>query len=266
MSKLPKMYIYTDTFLADTQDLSDTEFGCYCRLLMFHWGKNCQGLPSDLQKLKRITHSTEETLKSVLDEFFYLENDRYFNKKQQKEFIEAIEYANKQSENGRKGAEMRWGYSDPNGDPISDANGDPNGETITTNTNTNTNTISNNNNIYPLSEDKNNSSFINGSAGNKKQRTLTKYSDDFEELWKTLSIENKVRSSKPNSFKSYKSLVKEDQELVLKNWPRYQSEQAKGNGNFAKALERYIRNETFRVSSSDEERIYQPIPEVVNHD
>ena len=254
MSKLPKMYIYTDTFLADTQDLSDTEFGCYCRLLMFHWGKNCQGLPSDLQKLKRITHSTEETLKSVLDEFFYLENDRYFNKKQQKEFIEAIEYANKQSENGRKGAEMRWGYSDPNGDPISDANGDPNGETITTNTNTNTNTITNNN-IYPLSEDENNSSFINGSAANKKQRTLTKYSDDFEELWKILSTENKVRSSKPNSFKLYKALVKEDKELVLANWPTYQAESIKDNGNYAKALERYIKHETFRVSTK-EEKVY----------
>ena len=75
MSKLPKMYIYADTFLADTQDLSDTEFGCYCRLLMFNWGKNCNGLPSDIEKLKRITHSLESVLKGSLEEFFYLEED-----------------------------------------------------------------------------------------------------------------------------------------------------------------------------------------------
>ena len=252
MSKLPKMYIYTDTFLADTQDLSDTEFGCYCRLLMFHWGKNCQGLPNDLNKLKRITHSSDETIKTILDEFFYLDNDKYFNKKQQKEFMEAMEYANKQSLNGRKGAEMRWGYGDTNGDANGGAYGDANGETIATNTNTNTNT----NNIYPLSEDENNSSFINGSAANKKQRTLTKYSDDFEELWKVLSTENKVRSSKPNSFKLYKALEKEDKELVLKNWPTYQTESIKDNGNYAKALERYIKHETFKVSPK-EEKVYK---------
>ncbi len=65
-----------------------------------------------------------------------MEEDKYFNKKQQKEFQEAMEYANKQAENGRRGAEVRWGgYSNPNGD----ANGNPNGETITTNPNTNTN-------------------------------------------------------------------------------------------------------------------------------
>ena len=250
MSKLPKMYIYTDTFLADTQDLSDTEFGCYCRLLMFHWGKNCQGLPNDLNKLKRITHSSDETIKTILDEFFYLDNDKYFNKKQQKEFMEAMEYANKQSLNGRKGAEMRWGYGDPNGDANGGAYGDANGETIATNTNTN------NNNIYPLSEDENNSSFINGSAANKKQRTLTKYSDEFEELWKVLSTENKVRSSKPNSFKLYKALEKEDKELVLKNWPTYQTESIKDNGNYAKALERYIKHETFKVSPK-EEKVYK---------
>ena len=256
MSRLPKMYIYTDTFLADTQDLSDTEFGCYCRLLMFHWGKNCQGLPSDLNKLKRITHSSEEVIKTILSEFFYLEEDKYFNKKQQKEFQEAMEYANKQAENGRRGAEVRWGgYSNPNGD----ANGNPNGETITTNTNTNTNTntISNNSNIYPLSEDEKDNNINKGNGVIKKQRTITNYSDDFEDLWKSLSIENRTRSNKPSSFKLYKSLCKEDQELVRKNWKGYQIEQAKENGNFAKALERYIRAETFRISSNQEEREYK---------
>ncbi len=245
------MYIYTDTFLADTQDLSDTEFGCYCRLLMFHWGKNCQGLPSDINKLKRITHSSEEVIKTILSEFFYKEEDKYFNKKQQKEFQEAMEYANKQAENGRRGAEVRWGgYSNPNGD----ANGNPNGETITTNTNTNTNT--NTTNIYPLSEDEKEQSLNSGKGTNKKQRTLTKYTDEFEELWNTLSIENKVRSNKPNSFKIYKLLSKEDKILVRQNWPNYQSDQVKDNGNYAKALERYIKAETFRISTT-EEKVYK---------
>ena len=101
---------------------------------------------------------------------------------------------------------------------------------------------------------------------NKKKRSTPNYSDDFEELWTTLSTENKTRSSKPNSFKAYQSLPKEDKHLVRKNWKDYQSEQAKENGNFAKALERYIKAETFRVSSNQEERIYKPIPEVVNND
>jgi len=44
---------------------------------------------------------------------------------------------------------------------------------------------------------------------------------------------------------------------VRRNWKGYQSEQAKENGNFAKALERYIRAETFRISSNQEEKEYK---------
>ena len=55
----------------------------------------------------------------------------------------------------------------------------------------------------------------------------------------------------------YKALCKDDQELVRKNWKGYQSDQAKENGNFAKALERYIRAETFRISSNQEEKEYK---------
>lgn len=147
MSKLPKMYIYADTFLADTQDLSDTEFGCYCRLLMFNWGKNCNGLPSDIEKLKRITHSLESVLKGILEEFFYLEEDKYHNKKQLSEYNKAVEFQELQSEKGRLGAEKRWnstGISTGNGT----GNGKGNDRTIATNTITSTNTITNNNTIY----------------------------------------------------------------------------------------------------------------------
>jgi len=250
--RLPKMYIYADTFLADTQHLSDTEMGCYCRLLFFNWKKNCTGLPNDMERLIRITHSEKEIILTILDEFFYIEDNKYHNKKLLEEFNQAMDFQEKQSANGRKGALARWNNGEANSSANGDPNSDANGESITTNTNTITNT-NNNKYIYPLSED-DSKSVVSNSGSSKKQSTSTAYTDDFEKLWKSLSKENKIRSSKPSAFKIYSNLSAEDKELVKKHWTVYQEQQSRENGNFAKALERYLRHQTFKLAEEPEEK------------
>ena len=220
MSKLPKMFIYSDTFLADTQDLSDSEFGCYCRLLMFNWGKNCEGLPTDVKRLQRITHSSEETIKTILKEQFYLEKDKYQNKKQLSEFNKAVDFQDKLSESGKLGAMKRWGgYSDPINPP--------NSELMPTNTITNTNTNTKTKNIY---------------------------SQKFEDFWKEFVLDkNDNRSTKLDSFKGWKKLSDEEQSTLGRKFLIYKQQK----GNFFKALERFISKKIYLEISLEKNNVIE---------
>lgn len=235
------MWFFCDDWIADTRGMTPQQRGIFIDLLCYSHGK---GLPNDIDELCRMVINyvpdlakmeelRGDLIKVIKDKYTLIDN-KYVNLRQKEEFDKGLELSTKRSKARKKNFDSVLLQQNPN-----NVDGDRDGDRDI------------DNNIYNI---------------NKKKRSTPSYSDDFEELWTTLSTENKTRSSKPNSFKAYQSLPKEDKHLVRKNWKDYQSEQAKENGNFAKALERYIKAETFRVSSNQEERIYKPIPEVVNND
>ena len=239
--KMKAMWFFCDDWIADTRGMTPQQRGIFIDLLCYSHGK---GLPNDIDELCRMVINyvpdlakmeelRGDLIKVIKDKYTLIDN-KYVNLRQKEEFDKGLELSTKRSKARKKNFDSVLLQQNPN-----NVDGDIDRD------------IDIDNNIYNI---------------NKKKRSTPNYSDDFEELWTTLSTENKTRSSKPNSFKAYQSLPKEDKHLVRKNWKDYQSEQAKENGNFAKALERYIKAETFRVSSNQEERIYKPIPEVVNND
>ena len=241
--KMKAMWFFCDDWIADTRGMTPQQRGIFIDLLCYSHGK---GLPNDIDELCRMVINyvpdlakmeelRGDLIKVIKDKYTLIDN-KYVNLRQKEEFDKGLELSTKRSKARKKNFDSVLLQQNPN-----NVDGDRDGDRD----------IDIDNNIYNI---------------NKKKRSTPNYSDDFEELWTTLSTENKTRSSKPNSFKAYQSLPKEDKHLVRKNWKDYQSEQAKENGNFAKALERYIKAETFRVSSNQEERIYKPIPEVVNND
>ena len=241
--KMKAMWFFCDDWIADTRGMTPQQRGIFIDLLCYSHGK---GLPNDIDELCRMVINyvpdlakmeelRGDLIKVIKDKYTLIDN-KYVNLRQKEEFDKGLELSTKRSKARKKNFDSVLLQQNPNN---VDGDGDIDRD------------IDIDNNIYNI---------------NKKKRSTPSYSDDFEELWTTLSTENKTRSSKPNSFKAYQSLPKEDKHLVRKNWKDYQSEQAKENGNFAKALERYIKAETFRVSSNQEERIYKPIPEVVSND
>ena len=248
MSKMPKMNLWIDAFNSDTSFLSDEELGIYFRLIFFAWSREGY-IPDDIDFIASLTRNgNKEAIEKIIKLYWTKENDQYYQKRLREEYIRAVETTEINKLNGKKGGEA-------NAKRIRSERLSESEASISISKSISKSIY--NNNIYPLTEDEKDNNINKGNGVIKKQRTITNYTDDFEDLWKSLSIENRTRSNKPSSFKLYKALCKDDQELVRKNWKGYQVEQAKENGNFAKALERYIRAETFRISSNQEEKEYK---------
>ena len=248
MSKMPKMNLWIDAFNSDTSFLSDEELGIYFRLIFFAWSREGY-IPDDIDFIVSLTRNgNKEAIEKIIKLYWTKENDQYYQKRLKEEYIRAVETTEINKLNGKKGGEA-------NAKRIRSERLSESEASISISKSISKSIY--NNNIYPLTEDEKDNNINKGNGVIKKQRTITNYTDDFEDLWKSLSIENRTRSNKPSSFKLYKALCKDDQELVRKNWKGYQSDQAKENGNFAKALERYIRAETFRISSNQEEKEYK---------
>lgn len=245
---MPKMNLWIDAFNSDTSFLSDEELGIYFRLIFFAWSREGY-IPDDIDFIVSLTRNgNKEAIEKIIKLYWTKENDQYYQKRLKEEYIRAVETTEINKLNGKKGGEA-------NAKRIRSERLSESEASISISKSISKSIY--NNNIYPLTEDEKDNNINKGNGVIKKQRTITNYTDDFEDLWKSLSIENRTRSNKPSSFKLYKALCKDDQELVRKNWKGYQSDQAKENGNFAKALERYIRAETFRISSNQEEKEYK---------
>lgn len=245
---MPKMNLWIDAFNSDTSFLSDEELGIYFRLIFFAWSREGY-IPDDIDFIVSLTRNgNKEAIEKIIKLYWTKENDQYYQKRLREEYIRAVETTEINKLNGKKGGEA-------NAKRIRSERLSESEASISISKSISKSIY--NSNIYPLTEDDKDNNINKGNGVIKKQRTITNYSDDFEDLWKSLSIENRTRSNKPSSFKLYKALCKDDQELVRKNWKGYQSDQAKENGNFAKALERYIRAETFRISSNQEEKEYK---------
>lgn len=104
MTKIWKMGISPDQFIADTQDLTNEELGVYFRLLCYAWKKEAY-LPKDSERLKRIGQDCNDKSIDYLLKTFFIEDEKgYYCKAQKEEFDWVVEKSGKATES----ANRRW--------------------------------------------------------------------------------------------------------------------------------------------------------------
>ena len=104
MSKIWKMGISPDQFIADTVNLSDDEIGKYFRLLCYAW-KNKAYLPLDIKRVCNIVKQCDEkSIQYLLETFFIKDEKGYFCKAQKIEIDWVVEKSGKAVESANK----RW--------------------------------------------------------------------------------------------------------------------------------------------------------------
>ena len=180
IDKLPAMYLFTNDYITGTRTLSLAERGIYIDLLCFSQNNHGKGLPNNLQELAKMVlpfelnpEKNEENMASlikVLNTKFYLENNRYFNRRQHLEYVKGLELSNTRSQ-ARKKKKV----------------------------------------VNDLSDQKE----------NNVDKDKDKNKDDLilalEQMWKSLSVKMRQRSSKPKSFSKFKALT--EQKTCYRNIP-----------------------------------------------
>src|SRR5579883_1680674 len=114
MSAVPYMNTYVADFLADTEDLTNEEFGAYVRLIFFNWKKR-RALVDDTKRIARLLRCTPgrwlKKLKPVLIEFFETDESgapiggKLVQKRVEAERAKALNKALKDDESGIKNRE-----------------------------------------------------------------------------------------------------------------------------------------------------------------
>jgi uncharacterized protein YdaU (DUF1376 family) len=108
VAQLPRMGVFTDALLGDTMDLSAEEFGAYCLILFVTWRNNGQSLEDDPARMSRIARVSERRWKAVirpaLERFFDLTDGRWRQKRLEKEYQAAADFARVQ----RAKSNARW--------------------------------------------------------------------------------------------------------------------------------------------------------------
>ncbi len=115
----PAFQLYADDFIAGTMILSQSEVGAYMRLLCHQWSKG--GLPNDAGKLERLAGGPVSD--DVLAKLPVCPDGLRRNVRLEQVRKEQAEFRQKQSKNGKAGADARWHRQWPN-------DGDPNGQTM----------------------------------------------------------------------------------------------------------------------------------------
>lgn len=111
MSKKPAaMPIFGDAYLADTTHLSTEEHGAYFLLMLAAWRRTECDLPNDDKKLARIAGVSPQKWKSMKDtvlEFWTVENDIIFQKRQRQEMRWVKQKSDSNSKNSVEGWKKR---------------------------------------------------------------------------------------------------------------------------------------------------------------
>jgi len=115
MNKSPAFQFYASDFLVDTAEMTNQEVGAYIRLLSHQWVNG--GLNGDPNRLANaVGIGLLEVWDDIKHKFELCEDGKYRNPKLEKVRQTQINYRNKQSAAGKKGAAKRWD-SNPNGNP-----------------------------------------------------------------------------------------------------------------------------------------------------
>ena len=111
MSKLPSMPLFTDVFISDTVHLTNEEIGIYIKLLCFAWTKNGGGIVNDANANFRIcgaySKREQDLVTKIINEFFYLENDKWYNARLKKEWQYTTDLVDKRRNAGILGQQRR---------------------------------------------------------------------------------------------------------------------------------------------------------------
>jgi len=109
MTKLFYMPLYVDVFEAATAHLTRTEDGTYNRLLRLCWRQSGCSVPDDpswiARRMRCDMEEYHDEVEPIIREFFRRENGRVFQGRQRREWVKAIELAEKRAAAGRKGGQ-----------------------------------------------------------------------------------------------------------------------------------------------------------------
>ena len=214
IDKLPAMYLFTNDYITGTRTLSLTERGIYIDLLCFSQSSHGKGLSTDVKELAKMVlpfeldvNKNEEHMASlikVLNTKFYIEDNKYFNKRQHLEYVKGLELSNTRSESRKKSKKK-----------------------------------------FDTVLSKQNTKYVDKDKDKDIDKETNSNILALEELWKSLSVKMRQRSSKPKSFLKFKALTEVNQGLVIQSYPIYVSL----NGEYSVALERFIDNEKSNTKS-----------------
>lgn len=119
MSKYPWMPVYTKDILASCSEMTEGEFGAYCRMIFTQWNNgSLNGSPNRLP----IANLDAESQAIVLAKFETGDDGRLRNARLEKIRIEFVGERIAKSEGGKKGAEKRWGNRSANKTPNANHN------------------------------------------------------------------------------------------------------------------------------------------------
>ena len=183
MTKIWKMGISTDNFIADTVNLTNEEIGIYFRLLCYAW-KNEAYLPKDISRIKRIVqNANEEDINYILETYFKEDENGYFSKAQKEEFEWVIEKSGK----AKEAADKRWS----------------NANALKTHNQTQSS--------HSHSNNHNNKSIVNN--------LNIIINDAFEEIWSKLKVKRGTKSEGLKAFiKLYKSTELPEKNYLIKKF------------------------------------------------
>ena len=113
MSKYPWMPTYTKDILLSCDEMTNEEFGAYCRMLFTEWNN---GSLSNIPNRLPIGSLNRESLAIVMAKFKKGDDGRLRNMRLEAIRDEFVGAREAQSEGGKKGAKKRWDRS-PKGSP-----------------------------------------------------------------------------------------------------------------------------------------------------
>jgi uncharacterized protein YdaU (DUF1376 family) len=115
MAEFAALPVFTDAIIADTQHLTDAEFGRYFRLLMITWRSQECRIPNDpawiCKRLRIDPLQYEKEVKPLIVEFFREDADAHANASQwltQKRLKKEWKYTIQKREKNRESAKARW--------------------------------------------------------------------------------------------------------------------------------------------------------------
>ena len=107
--KFPFMPLRVGDLITDTQELTDTEFGVYVRLLCHHWKKD--SIPADPHRMSMIAPAAASVWESLQDYFEpHPEDDtRLINRNA----VEAKQEVMGKTRSNRRAAWVKWHHGEP---------------------------------------------------------------------------------------------------------------------------------------------------------
>ncbi len=107
MADFPALPLFTDSLVADTDHLTDEEFGAYLRMLIVSWRSSSCDMPNDLAWIKRRfvgAREHPEVYEQLVEEFFTKRGSRL----QQKRLMKEREYVENKRAKQSARAKSRW--------------------------------------------------------------------------------------------------------------------------------------------------------------